>query len=319
MTERLPEGAVAVTMADLKIEVLTEDGDELIALCPGHKSRTGKEDGHPSWSINAETGIHYCFSCHYKGNLITLIRDIKGTGAADSFRSEFAEHKRVLLAEEDFEIPGTIVVPAPLRPGFRTANFVPESWLDDFIEPPRWALRARRITSIGAEEYGIRWDAPGEAWILPLRDPHTDRLLGYQKKAQRSRLFRNKPRTVPKSETFFGWGVAREAKRIVIVESPLDAVLLADMGVSAMALCGSHMSADQVDLVADGGYEAVFLWLDNDIAGTNECARLRKVLRAVGVSAESITAEFYPDVASGKDVGELSFDTIGAVLDQARV
>ena len=319
MTEfdRLPEGAVATTLADLGIEVETEDSDELFAHCPGHETRTGKIDGHPSWSINAETGIHFCFSCHYKGNLITLIRDIKGVDAASRFRSEYAVHKRALLEEEDFKIPTDVDVPAPVRAEVRTANFQSESWLEDYVDPPRWALKARRITATGAKEYGIRWDGAKEAWILLLRDPKTDRLLGYQMKAQRTRLFRNKPRTVPKGDTFFGWGATKEAKRVVIVESPLDAVILADMEAPAMAICGSHMSDAQVDLLADAGFERVYLWLDTDTAGAMETRRLKKVLLDRGVPAEFITPEFYPELDSGKDVGELSFEAIEAVLDQA--
>lgn len=318
MTEfdRLPEGAVAIALADLGIEVETEDSDELFAHCPGHETRTGKVDGHPSWSINAETGVHYCFSCGYRGNLITLIRDIKGIDAASRFRSEFEVHKRVLMADQDFEMAA---IDVPRAEEIRTANFVPESWLDEFVDPPRWALKERRITLIGAKEYGIRWDGKGEAWILPLRDPHTNRLLGYQKKAQRTRLFRNKPRTVPKSETFFGWDAVREAKRVVIVESPLDAVILADMKAPAIAICGSNMSDAQVTLLMKGGFEQIFVWLDNDTAGVMETRRLKKILMSSGIRAEFINVESYPELAAGKDVGELEYDDIEAVLDSAGV
>lgn len=310
----LPEGAVSDALKNLGIEVLTEDGDELVALCPGHETRTGKKDGHPSWSINGETGVHYCFSCHYKGNLITLIRDIKGTDAADRFQIEFEVHKKVLLEETDIEF-----AEKPTAEAVRTANFRPESWLDEYVDPPRWALKARRITAIGAKEYGIRWDEKTESWILPLRDPETDRLLGYQKKSQRTRMFRNRPRAIPKSETFFGWKVAREREIVVVVESPLDAVLLADMEVPAVAVCGSHLSDAQLGLLRDGGFERVYLWLDNDTAGSIEVSRVQKSLRDWGVPAEFITAESYPEANSGKDVGELSFEDIEAVLDAAGI
>jgi len=305
-------------MADLGIEVETEDGDELFAHCPGHKARVGKADGHPSWSINAETGVHYCFSCHYRGNLITLIRDVKGTDAAARFRTEFEVHKRVLLADQDFEM-AAIDKPLPLVTDIRTANFLPESKLDDFVDPPRWALKERRITVVGAKEYGVRWDPARDAWVLPLRDPHTDRLLGYQKKAQKTRWFRNHPRTMPKSETFFGWSVARDRRKVVVVESPLDAILLADMGASAIAICGSHLSEVQERLLMKGGFGRVYLWLDNDHAGLVENRRLGKVLLERGVVTEFITADSYPELNSGKDVGELSFAQIEAVLDQAGV
>jgi hypothetical protein len=313
--DRLPEGAVAATLADLGVEVLTEDGDELVALCPGHEARTGKKDGHPSWSINGETGIHFCFSCHYKGNLITLVRDLKGTDAAARFRSEFDTHKRLVSEDHDFEV----VIDKPVAEEVRTANFRPESWLYDFDEPPLWARQARRISATGAKEYEVLWDESRDAWILPLRDPHTSRLLGYQVKSQKTRFFRNRPRTVQKSETFFGWNAVRDAKKVVIVESPLDAVLLADMDVPAIALCGSRMSDSQVSLLMDSAFERVVLWLDNDTAGALETERLKKVFVDVGVQAEFITPDSYPQFDSWKDVGEMPDEEIFSVLDAAGI
>lgn len=317
-TERLPEGAVVLALEGLGVEVLREDGDELIALCPGHESRTGKKDSNPSWSINAESGVHYCFSCHYRGNLITLIGDISGRDAADQFRTEFETHKRGLIEDPELNVLTDIAKPtvAPVR----SVNFQPEWWLNKFVDPPRWALKARRISAIGAKEYGVLWDDANDAWIFPFRDPNTDRLLGYQKKYQGTRLFRNKPRSIPKSETFFGWAAVRGRNKVVVVESPLDAVLLADMGAPAIAICGSRLSDAQENLLMDHPtFTVVYLWLDHDTAGSKENERLQKALMKAGVRAEFITAEAYPEVGSGKDVGELSDSTIEAVLDGAGV
>jgi hypothetical protein len=41
-----------------------------------HHIRTGRADNSPSWWINTETGMHICFSCGYKGNLLQLVCDI---------------------------------------------------------------------------------------------------------------------------------------------------------------------------------------------------------------------------------------------------
>jgi hypothetical protein len=42
-----------------------------------HFARTGKADNSPSWWINLSTGMHICFSCGYKGNLLQLVCDVK--------------------------------------------------------------------------------------------------------------------------------------------------------------------------------------------------------------------------------------------------
>ena len=57
----------------LGIEIIGIHGDEIKGHCPAHLERKGKADSNPSWSINADTGVHNCFSCHFKGNVLTLI------------------------------------------------------------------------------------------------------------------------------------------------------------------------------------------------------------------------------------------------------
>ena len=57
----------------LGIEIISITGDEIKAHCPAHLERKGKLDSNPSWSINADTGAHNCFSCHFRGNVHTLV------------------------------------------------------------------------------------------------------------------------------------------------------------------------------------------------------------------------------------------------------
>ena len=65
-------------LLSLDLPLYAQRGIEVNGLCPMHKKRTGKEDHNPSWWINSETGAHICFSCGYKGNIYTLVADIKG-------------------------------------------------------------------------------------------------------------------------------------------------------------------------------------------------------------------------------------------------
>ncbi|URA09836.1 DNA primase [Thermospira aquatica] len=46
-------------------------GRQYMALCPFHKERT------PSFSVNNEEGVYYCFGCHAKGNAITFLKEYK--------------------------------------------------------------------------------------------------------------------------------------------------------------------------------------------------------------------------------------------------
>jgi len=71
-------------LLSLDISLTAQRGDEVQGLCPMHKSRTGKEDVHPDWWINSVTGVHFCFSCGYKGNIYTLVADVKGMDYFDA-------------------------------------------------------------------------------------------------------------------------------------------------------------------------------------------------------------------------------------------
>lgn len=76
-----------------------------------------------------------------------------------------------------------------------------EARLAVFDWPPDWALQARQLTSRACETYGLMWDRRQEAWIAPIRNPDTAKLMGWQEKGQSNRTFRNRPTGVKKSIT----------------------------------------------------------------------------------------------------------------------
>jgi hypothetical protein len=71
-------------------------GKEYQPLCPFHgDSQTG------SFSINLETGLFNCFSCHEKGNIIDYINKVKGFGDKYYSAAKFINEK---LGYNDFKI-----------------------------------------------------------------------------------------------------------------------------------------------------------------------------------------------------------------------
>src|SRR2546423_15287160 len=50
---------------------LKKVGQRYIALCPFHAEKT------PSFSINANEGLYYCFGCQAKGDVITFVREVE--------------------------------------------------------------------------------------------------------------------------------------------------------------------------------------------------------------------------------------------------
>jgi hypothetical protein len=232
-----------------------ERNTEANALCPQHKQRTGRDDNSPSWWINLESGMHTCFSCGYKGNLLQLVCDIKelyitSWGDVKSYDYDAAKAWLKNIAEVSIEdlmsmlnnMPHYIKdIPKPLE--------MSEARLAVFVEPPEEQLLSRSITAESAAKYGVLWDKDKKAWVLPLRDPHFNQLLGWQEKGTEDRTFMNRPAGLTRSKTLFGVDVQNEEVAIV-VESPLDCLRIDSAGISgAVAVCGSSISEDQIKLL----------------------------------------------------------------------
>lgn len=298
----LPDGVVAKMLDRMDIEY-DQRGDELWALCPGHKRNTGKADHNPSWSINVNSGAHRCFSCSYRGNLYTLTMELLGEESAREFKK--GDVQRVV--PKGYRVSRDLSFPNKKTPATR-AKTMPDSELALFDDPPDWALEERRLDIAACQRFGVRWDSEKQGWVLPLREPKQHRLIGYQIKGQRSRLFRNHPPGISKKEVLFGYDVALSNGLdvpLIVVESPLDAVLLDRMGHSAVAVCGSSLSFEQHQLLQN--FTVVILALDGDDAGKAETERIRR-------SEEYLRFRVlrYPEGA--KDVGEMDARSIERAL-----
>lgn len=74
MVEHTDETELRYLLSYLGIEISRETSDRFVAKCPNPEH----SDRSPSWSMNKRTGQHYCFSCHFKGNAVTLAKELSG-------------------------------------------------------------------------------------------------------------------------------------------------------------------------------------------------------------------------------------------------
>jgi hypothetical protein len=193
------EGDIEKALLRLGIDA-TQRRSELVALCPMHKYRIGKEDSNPSWSINADTGAHHCFSCGYKGNLLTLISDLLEYGDLEKSKSWLRSNTDVdwdLVSKQLEEAKKTYIHLPKLVP-------MSEARLAVFQAVPEWAAKDRGLTKQSCELYGLRWRESDSTWVLPIRSLDHHKLLGWQEKGHISRRFFNRPPGIPKSKTLFG-------------------------------------------------------------------------------------------------------------------
>lgn len=310
------ENAIARLGIDYEVK-----GSEATALCPMHKKRTGKEDHSPSWWINLSTGQHICFSCQYKGSLLLLVCDLEGMylkswGGDEA--PDYASAKAWLAKAEDISpekmaeilrnIPTRIeAAPKPLE--------MSEARLAVFVDPPQEHLDSRKISLDAAQAYEILWDKTREAWVLPFRDPATNKLLGWQEKGTRDRTFMNRPPGLPRSRTVFGLNCIREDVAYV-VESPLDAARFHTAGFpGAVAVCGSSVHEDQIKLLRQSG--VVIAAFDNpkiDKAGKKASDEIRKWALKYGLNLLYFN---YGDTGK-KDAGDLTNEEIAWGVENAK-
>ena len=298
------------------LELVTEvKGHEALGLCPMHKERTGKEDNSPSWWINLNTGQHICFSCGYKGSLLALVCDVKKfhiKSWGDLYEPDY-EAARVWLASI------TEITPEQLADRFRNIRAqaraeeitkpvtMSEARLSIFVNPPTEKLQERNISLESAIAYEIMWDREREAWVLPFRDPETNKFLGWQEKGTKDRTFMNRPPGLPRSKTLFGLNQIREDV-VYLVESPLDCARIYTAGFSgAVAICGSSMNEEQIKLIRTT--ERVIAAFDNakvDTAGKKASDELRKLALKYGLNLSFFN---YGDTGK-KDPGDLTDEEI---------
>jgi DNA primase len=291
------------TLSRLGIEAVNTRGDEIQGYCPAHAERTGKEDRNPSWWINSDTGQHICFSCGFKGGLYTLISYVEQIefdkarewlGSTGSLMSRFTR----LLEEKKPVLEETLVVT--------------ESMLHAFVDPPEEALAVRGLTLNAARAYELMWDARKKNWIMPIRDPLTEKLLGWQEKGYDRRHFNNQPAKVKKSTALFGYK-QYVGGQMVVVESPLDVVRLASVGVfGGVATYGALVSMAQFNLLR--GAERLIIALDNDQAGKAASLTLLDLCKEMGKEAWFFNYS-HTDM---KDVGGMSKVEIESGLETAK-
>lgn len=287
-------GDVLQALEELGIDVVRIIHEEAWALCPGHFERVGKNNNRPNkWSVNIETGQHSCFSCGFSGSFVYLVQEVKGYDRADAEqwvrnRGGIARLRRILADSQgrsaDLERDSGI-------PAWNEAR------LALFNAPPHAALDKRGISQGAVTHYGVLWDSKKENWILPIRNPDTGELWGYQEKGEG--WFCNKPAKVTKADTLFGIETLT-GRTAIVLESPLDCLRLYTAGISGgVSSYGVQISDRQLELLFDRA-EIVIFALDNDEVGLNKMRELRQRYLRSGKRIKFIN---YSHISWAKDLG----------------
>lgn len=291
-------GDVQTALVDLKVDIEKVTRDEAWARCPYHSERNA------SWSINLDDGKHNCFSCGAGGTFLDLLLHLRDDMDEEQAREWIRKHSGMLRAAKILRGDNTWKK--------REAEKVTEADLALFSAPPKEALRSRDITAESCEVFGVLYVPDTERWILPVRDPYTNELRGWQEKGDG--YFKNHPEGLVKSDTLFGFDVCQRlgtTTMVIVVESPLDAVRLWTYGYAAVATYGVNVSAEQMRLLAET-FDIIVLALDNDRAGDKVSVKMWKEY----LGRARLRYFNYGDVED-KDPGTMHIDDIDWAVDNA--
>ena len=250
---------------------LKRRGRRLTGPCPLHGG-----DNPTAFVVELEKNLWHCFTRCGGGDVVELARRLQ----SGSYR-QAAEHLAALAAGG--AAPPADPAPAPrpvppFRPFRRRLR----------LDPTADLLRSKGIEPATARRFEAgAYDGPGfcqGCLALRLHDPR-GQPLGYAarrldpEQARRHGKWKLPPR-LPKRRLLYGYHrsapiIAEQG--VVLVECPWGVMRLAQLGLPAVALLGTHLSEPQRALLAAA--PRILLMLDGDPAGRRATRILRKQLR----------------------------------------
>ena len=134
---------------------LKRQGTRWSGLCPFHQEKS------PSFSVNAEEGLYYCFGCQKSGDAITFVREIEHVDFVEAVR-RLADRAGVTITE-DAAVTADRQRRAPLYEAMsRAVDFYHERLLTaPDGGPARDYLRSRGYDGTVVREFKLGWAPDG--------------------------------------------------------------------------------------------------------------------------------------------------------------
>jgi DNA primase len=324
----------ATDLAELVGEtvVLRRRGRKLWGLCPFHAEKT------PSFSVDPDRQLFYCFGCHVGGTAFTYLMKRDGLTFPEAVR-RLAERAGIPVVEESGPATRRTSI---LRLLADAAQWYRRRLLDpDGGRVAREYLEVRGVAEAVQEQFGLGW-AP-ERWdeltryllrqgyepadlveagvavqgargpydrmrgriVFPIADAE-GRIVGFGGRllGDGQPKYLNSPETpvYHKGRTLYGAHIARRAwseHPPVLVEGYFDVLACHQAGISqAVATLGTGLTEDHAKYLVRHS-NRVILAYDRDEAGQKAAERAFFVLANHGITA------YHIDFASGKDLDEL--------------
>lgn len=278
------------------ISIESEVDSDYIIFCPYHGNHRT-----PAGEVDKNTGIFFCFACHYVTELTDLVMNQSG-------RTYFQAVRFIKSQEQDIDLQ--VQIENALKQKEVYTEY-PQQEVDRLYEAATASERAlsyyegRKITRASVDKFKLGYSELRDMVTIPVHSPDS-LLLGFVGRSVEGKDFKNTP-GLPKGKTLFNLNRVKSSKNVYVVESSFDAIRLDQCGFAAVATLGSNVSNFQIDLLKKY-FNDIIVIADNDAAGSTMATKLQDKLKS-RVSTLSLPQQ-YKDVGDMEDaeIKALSFD-----------
>lgn len=259
-------------------------GDGIQVSCPFHKNGQEnrpscgilKKDKKTGYGKTIPAGTYNCFTCGSSGTLEEFVSHLLGYNDAGEYGYRWLVSHYAAVA---------VVNRPEIDLGFdnktqATVNVVTEEELDSYryIHP---YMYKRGLTEELINFFDVGYDKKTDSITFPVKDL-TGSVRYIQRRSVNGKIFKN-DNNVNKGLYVYGLFEAKQFpdRKIVITESPIDALNAWKYGYAGVATCGLPVTNEQVKILENYPAREYIVASDDDFAGhvaASKLAKMNKIL-----------------------------------------
>ena len=266
---------------------------DIMCTCPIHK---GGMEQTPSLGINKDSGVVHCFTCGYKGDIVTLV--------SDCYDISYSQAYRKLVGH--FIYSGGRVLDIGIDRDTTQSSYIPYNTIAPYIlaNAPAWNyLQGRGVDANKLySKFPVGYDTTTNSVVFYIRDLK-NRYIGSKTRSIQGKRFANATGAKKSTYLYGAYELLQSAWQpedpVWICESEIDALTVWSRGGYAVAIGGSHISNKQLQILKTLGVRRIIDGLDKDEAGREGWKNIRTYIK--GISTYNTK---YP--VNKKDINDLT-------------
>ena len=249
-------------------DVAKIDDNNFMITCPCHK---GGQESKPSCGVSVKEGLVNCFTCGWKGNLITLTnktRDIE-----NGF--EYLVDRYLKNIEVDEILPIKISFNYLEQEEMQLPSY---DSVFNYEEGLNY-LKSRKLSEDVIRRFKIGYDTVRGMIQIPLYKGK--KLVGWKGRSIKSKKFHN---TKNMEKPLFALEHVKGDGYVFLCEAEMDCMTYYTWGLEAIALLGSKMTPQQLEQLKRSHIKHLVIALDNDKVGQESIKPLYDMLKDLEIN-----------------------------------